>query len=246
MSTESSTTSSSKPERTPWRVRCAAFLGALLIAVWKRTLRFRFHGEEEVRAWEREGKRYIMAFWHRHLLFMRYAYRGDRLSCLISQSKDGELIARIMEYFAVFSARGSSSRAGASGMKTMIRLARQGYDLSITPDGPRGPLREVQPGVILAAAASGLPIVPIAFSASHGRALDSWDRFLVPWPGSRVHVIYGEPFVVARRANTHDAAEELKIRMIEVERRAEILAGHSGELPITPERYREQVEIDNA
>jgi lysophospholipid acyltransferase (LPLAT)-like uncharacterized protein len=170
---------------------------------------------------ERRGEPFILAFWHRHLLLMPYSYRGRRISVLVSQSRDGELIARTVARLGIDSTRGSSSRGGVSGMKTLLRKAAEGWDIAFTPDGPRGPLREVQPGVILAAAATGLPIQPVAVAASRAKLLRSWDRFLVPLPFSTVHFVYGEPFVVDRRGDTVEAAAELKRRLDVAEAAAE-------------------------
>jgi lysophospholipid acyltransferase (LPLAT)-like uncharacterized protein len=188
------------------------------------TLRLRHHGDGQLRAWEREGKPFILAFWHRHLLLMPYAYRGRRISVLVSQSRDGELIARTVARLGIDSSRGSSSRGGMAGMRTLLRKAADGWDIAFTPDGPRGPLREVQPGVILAAAATGLPIQPVAIAASRAKLLRSWDRFMVPLPFSKVHFVYGEPLVVERRGDLEEAAAELKARLDAAESRAEDLA----------------------
>ena len=182
-----------------------------------------------MRAWERQGEHFILAFWHRHLLLMPYAYRGKRISVLVSQSTDGELIARTVARLGIDSTRGSSSRGGVSGMKTLLRKAAAGWDIAFTPDGPRGPVREVQPGVILAAAATGLPIVPVVLAASKAKLLRSWDRFVVPLPLSTVHFVYGEPFAVERRGEISEAARELKRRLDAAEAEAERWA--TGVLP---------------
>ena len=131
----------------------ALSLGAAwLIRGLRASVRLRHHGDAAVRAWEEAGERFILAFWHRHLLLMPYAYRGRRISVLISRSRDGELIARTVARFGIHAARGSSGPAhkgGAAGLRELLRKAREGYDLAFTPDGPRGPLGAVQPGVIL-------------------------------------------------------------------------------------------------
>ena len=152
---------------------------------------------------------------------MPYAYRGRRISVLVSQSRDGELIARTVARLGIDSSRGSSSRGGIAGMRSLLRKAAEGWDIAFTPDGPRGPLREVQPGVILAAASTGLPILPVAIAASRAKLLRSWDRFMVPLPFSTVHIVYGEPLVVERRGDLEAAAAELKRRLEGVEAEAE-------------------------
>jgi lysophospholipid acyltransferase (LPLAT)-like uncharacterized protein len=156
---------------------------------------------------------------------MPYAYRGHRISVLVSQSGDGELIARTVARLGIDSSRGSSSRGGIAGMRSILRKAADGWDIAFTPDGPRGPASEVQPGVILAAASTGLPIVPVAVAASRAKRLHSWDRFLIPLPLSTVHFVYGEPLAVARRGDLGAAAADLKRRLEGAEEEASQLAG---------------------
>lgn len=206
-----------------------SLLAAGVIRGLRASVRLRHHGDGRLREWEARGERFILAFWHRHLLLMPYAYRGRRISVLVSQSRDGELIARTVAWLGIDSSRGSSSRGGVAGMRTLLRKAEEGYDLAFTPDGPRGPAKEVQPGVILAAAATGLPIQPVALAATRCRRLRSWDCFVVPLPLSMVHFVYGEPLAIARRADPAEAADELKRRLDAAEAEAERLAGRSRE-----------------
>ncbi|HET9225138.1 MAG TPA: lysophospholipid acyltransferase family protein [Thermoanaerobaculia bacterium] len=201
-----------------------SFLAAGLIRALRATTRLRHHGDGPMRKKEKDGEHFILAFWHRHLLLMPYSYRGKGISVLVSQSKDGELIARTVARLGIDSSRGSTSRGGVAGMRTLLRKAAEGWDIAFTPDGPRGPASEVQPGVILAAAATGLPIQPVAIAASRAKRLNSWDRFLIPLPFSRVHFVYGEPLTVERRGDPETAAAELKRRLDAVEAEAERLA----------------------
>jgi lysophospholipid acyltransferase (LPLAT)-like uncharacterized protein len=204
-----------------FKIAALSLLAAGFIRTLRATVRLRHHGDERLRERERRGEPFILAFWHRHLLLMPYAYRGRRISVLVSQSTDGELIARTVARLGIDSSRGSSSRGGVVGMRTLLRKAADGWDLAFTPDGPRGPLREVQPGVILAAAATGLPIQPVAIAASRAKLLRSWDRFVVPLPLSIVHFVYGEPLTVERRGDPEQAAVELKRRLDAAEAAAE-------------------------
>ena len=168
-----------------------------------RRVRLRHHGDAALRERERRGERFILAFWHRHLLLMPYSYRGRRISVLVSQSRDGELIARtVAQLRHRLRAAARAAAAGRAGMRSLLRKAAEGYDLAFTPDGPRGPAGEVQPGVILAAAATGWPIQPVALAATRCRRLRSWDRFVVPLPLSTVHFVYGEPLRVERRGRS--------------------------------------------
>lgn len=207
-----------------WRTAAISLAAASVIRLLRKSVRLRHHGDEVMRGWEKRGDRFILAFWHRHLLLMPYAYRGRRISVLVSQSRDGELIARTVDRLGIDSSRGSSSRGGVAGMRTILHKGAEGYDLAFTPDGPRGPAGEVQPGVILAAAATGFPIQPVAVAATRAQRLRSWDRFLVPLPFSTVFFAYGEPLTVERRGDTAAAAAELKRRLDATEWSAERLA----------------------
>jgi lysophospholipid acyltransferase (LPLAT)-like uncharacterized protein len=216
-----------------WKGAGLSLVAAGFIRALRATIRLRYHRAEGVRAWEGEGRHFILAFWHRHLLLMPYGYRGRRISVLVSQSRDGELIAKTVARLGIDSSRGSTTRGGIAGMRSLLRKAAEGYDLAFTPDGPKGPVSVVQPGVILAAAATGLPIQPVAMAASRCRRLRSWDRFVVPLPGASVHFVYGEPLAVPRRGEPGEAhpagaaAAELARRLNACEAEAERWAGNS-------------------
>ena len=92
-----------------WRSAALVWAATWFVRGLRATVRLRFHGEETIRSWERGGQRFLLAFWHRHLLLMRYAYRGPRMSVLVSRSRDGELIARVLERLGIATSRGSSS-----------------------------------------------------------------------------------------------------------------------------------------
>ncbi len=218
-------TAATEADRRDPKAALIGWLGAGFIRLLRATVRLSHHGDVEIRRLERAGERFIIAFWHRHLLLMPYSYRGRRISVLISQHKDGELIARTMGHFGIDASRGSSTRGGAAGFRDLLRRVRQGYDLGITPDGPRGPASTVKPGAIQLAALSGLPLVPVAIAASRAKRLASWDRFVIPWPGSRVAMVYGEPFRVARDAAVEPACRELERRLNTAEAEAERLTG---------------------
>lgn len=138
-----------------------SLLSAWLIRGLHATLRVRHVHVENLTG----QKQYIIAFWHAHLLLMLHSKYRQPIVVMISQSKDGEYIARVFDHYGVESARGSSTRGGTGALREMIRDARAGKNIVFTPDGPKGPNRIVKPGLVLAAQATGLPIVPIAFAA---------------------------------------------------------------------------------
>ena len=125
------------------------------------TLRVKHIGEDNVEL----APQHIVALWHGHLLMMPHAHYRRPISVLISQSRDGELITRLFEYYGVEASRGSSTRGGTAGFRDLIRAARAGHNLAFTPDGPKGPPRIAKEGVVLAAQLTGLPIIPVAFAA---------------------------------------------------------------------------------
>ena len=129
----------------------------------------------------------VFAFWHRSLLACAHRFRNKGIAILISRSFDGELIARIVERLGFIAIRGSSSRGGAVGLRGMVEAYKAGHRCAITADGPRGPAQVAKPGTAQLAALVGATWVG-AFYALPLRAwtLNSWDRFLIPKPFSRV------------------------------------------------------------
>ena len=154
-----------------WRISPLSLVLSGLIRAIAATVSIRFHDDATIRQWERARRPFILAFWHRHLVLMRYAYRGMKMNVLVSQSWDGELTSRTLGRLGIDTVRGSSSRGGANALRGAVRLAREGSDLAFTPDGPRGPLRVVQPGVVLAGMLTRLPVIPVAIGASRFRIL---------------------------------------------------------------------------
>jgi lysophospholipid acyltransferase (LPLAT)-like uncharacterized protein len=152
---------------------------------------------------------------------MPYAYRGRGISVLVSRSRDGELIVGALRHLGISTARGSSSRGGAAGLRELLRQARSGLDIAFTPDGPRGPRGVVQPGVLVAAQATGWPIVPVGWAARPCRRLRSWDRMVVPLPFGRLSFAYGEALAVGRRDDLAAAAATLQARLDASEAAAE-------------------------
>ncbi len=142
-------------------MKAVAFLGSLFIRALYGTLRVKHVRVENL---ERLPQ-YVLAFWHAHLLLMLHSRYRRPITVMISQSKDGEHIARVFDHYDVESARGSSTRGGSAALREMIRAARAGKNIVFTPDGPKGPSRQAKDGVVVAAQATGLPIAPVAFAA---------------------------------------------------------------------------------
>ena len=144
----------------------APILASGLIRLVRRTMRIRRSGHETMERLIQAGRPFIIAFWHDHLFLMQYAYAGRKRAMLISRHSDGEVIARTIARFGIESARGSTTQGGAAGLRDVARRLRSGWVVGITPDGPRGPRHQVQPGVVYAARLAQVPIIPVAFGAS--------------------------------------------------------------------------------
>jgi len=168
--------------------------GLIRALAW--VLRFRLEDPENIFGRDPHQPR-IFAFWHNRILMMPFLYEkycpGRRMLMLVSRSRDGELITQIMNRFGIDGARGSTSKGGADALREMIReLEKEGArDIGITPDGPRGPRGKVQDGVLVVAAASGLPITPVTTRVSWKWQLPSWDRFQIPIPGAECCLVVG-------------------------------------------------------
>ncbi|MEO8561478.1 MAG: lysophospholipid acyltransferase family protein [bacterium] len=170
------------------------------------TWRYRVINGSVVGAAHDEGKRVIYALWHGELLPLLWLHRSQDIALVISEHRDGEIIARIAETLGYATIRGSSSRGGSRALIGLMRELEGGRDAAVTPDGPRGPAHVFAPGAAIAAQRTGALIVPIRASASRAWRLKSWDRFLVPKPFARVEVVYGEPVSVLA-SSPREAAE---------------------------------------
>lgn len=192
------------------RLRWIVPLGALLIRALAATWRVRIVNGEHPRALRAAGTPVIFTLWHGQLLPLLMRHRHEEVSILISEHRDGEIIARIAERLGYRTVRGSTTRGGERALLGLARILQSGGDVAVTPDGPRGPARHFAPGALVAAQRGGGAILPIAASASRAWRLRSWDRFLVPKPFARVTVAYGAPQMVD--APSARAAAELAPR----------------------------------
>ena len=179
-----------------WRSSAVIGLARLLLRPWLASLRVRVQGRGWLDQHRAAGGQVMFVFWHGQMLPLVRVHQGQGVVVLVSEHGDGELIAGILESRGFSTARGSSTRGGSRGLREMVRAARAGHDLAVTPDGPRGPAGQCKPGVVTAARLAGLPIVPVVCAAESAWYLKSWDRFALPRPFSAVNVIYGSPIVV--------------------------------------------------
>lgn len=174
---------------------------------------------------EAAGQGFIYVFWHGRQLFLVVTHRGPRSHPLISHSRDGDLIARVCRSFGVTAIRGSSSRGGSEALLEMKSLLEAGENVGLTPDGPRGPFQQVQPGALFLAQKTERPIVPVAYGARRRWMMKGpWDEFLVPKPFNRIAMVYGEPMLVGPGDDLNTKAADLKRALDDATRKADSVA----------------------
>ncbi len=188
----------------------ASWLGPILIYLAGATLKIKWVGLENLDKLRKEKKSVIYAFWHGRMLIFAYSHRRQRIHVLISQHRDGEYIARIIHRLGFVSIRGSTTRGGPKAIFEICEKISSGYDVAISPDGPKGPGFQVHPGILYVAQRSRMPILPITNSAQRRWNLSSWDKFLIPQPFSRTVILLGDPIYVPVEATPEELEEKRK------------------------------------
>jgi lysophospholipid acyltransferase (LPLAT)-like uncharacterized protein len=138
----------------------------------------------------------IYAFWHQHQLLAMYFFRNFGIQVLVSRSRDGDYIAGALRQFGFGTVRSSTSSGKVAALRGLARELKSGRHAAITPDGPRGPLHEAQPGAVFLAAMTGCPLIPFGCAVDRAWRLRSWDRFVIPKPFSRAAIVYGDALPV--------------------------------------------------
>ncbi|HEV3215787.1 MAG TPA: lysophospholipid acyltransferase family protein [Vicinamibacterales bacterium] len=206
-------------------VAAIAAIGVPAIAALGSSLDWRVDGLDHLH-FEGNGRRPIMAFWHGRVLTAAYYFRHRGIVVMISENFDGEWIARIIERFGYGTSRGSTSRGGQRALLRLKREMEEGRPAGFAVDGPRGPARKVQPGVVWLAKLTGNPVVPFHMEASKYWSLGSWDRTQIPKPFSTVALAVGAPIDVpgeADEAGIEAKRLEVEIALLSLEARTTAL-----------------------
>ena len=161
----------------------------------------------------------VWTFWHNRMFLIPYVHQlwlPDVPGCILSSpSGDGQIIADVCAEFRLEAVRGSSSRKGMSALMSLAELVKKGYDVGITPDGPRGPCYHLNPGPLKLAQLTGAHIMPITVQYERVIRFKTWDRFQLPLPFSKVRMILGETMPIPRRMSEEDfEAKRLEIEQI--------------------------------
>lgn len=214
-------------EELKWKL--IGVFGKLLVDLLFKTTRIEITGLEKV-ASIIDSRRFIFAFWHSRILLISYLYQGWNAVVLVSQSQDGEFIARVVQRQGHEPIRGSTTRGGLRALSQMIKnLKEYPRPAGIIPDGPQGPRFKVQPGIIALAKKTGLPIVPVTYSARRAKVFNSWDRFILPFPFTQCRIVYGDPVRVPANADSatiSDSSRRLEQELCRITFEADCFYGH--------------------
>jgi hypothetical protein len=224
--------------------RLVAWLAAYYIRIVRRTTRWSVLGAEGPQRLWREGRPFIVCFWHGRMFMLPPGWTVDRpVKMLISHHRDGRLIARTVGRFGIGAVSGSTSKGAFTALRGILHELEAGTCIGLTPDGPRGPRMRASVGVIGIAQRAGVPIIPATFATSRRRILRSWDRFLLPLPFGRGVYGWGEAIEVAHDADAparEAARRELEERLNALTNQADRICGHP---PVEPGPARAPTEI---
>ncbi len=185
------------------RAGILAFIGWTLISLWSRTVRMRFVNKSVPDRLSSEGKNFIYAFWHGRQFLLFHSHRHTGVVINASESRDGEIQAGILKLFGFNVVRGSSKRKGERALLGLVDGLRNGKNVAIAVDGPRGPIYEAKQGAAYLAGKLGKPIVPVITSAKRFWILEKiWDKYLLPVPFTKGVVFYGDPITVEDRSES--------------------------------------------
>lgn len=200
------------------------------------TNRWSVEGGDWPRRLTREGRSFIVAFWHGRLLMMPLAWhRLTSFHMLISAHRDGRIIAGAMTYFGIETIAGSTSRGGSAALRAMLKRLQEGGCVGITPDGPRGPAMTASTGIVNIARLARVPILPLTYATSRRCVLATWDRFHLALPFGRGLYVWGEPIEIG--GDLDEAGLEgvrclVETRMVEMVREADRRVGHQFAPPL--------------
>lgn len=204
------------------------FLGLHLlsfaISVLLKTVRIKVLGSEYIEKLKSENKNFVAGFWHGTMLIPWFLHRNKNFAALVSQSKDGEILTRILKKWNYNVARGSSHIGGKEALKILLQQADENYSIAITPDGPTGPPRVMKPGAVIVAKKKNIPLVLVGIAHEKKYQLRSWDKFEIPKPFSKIIAVYSEPIHIdggLTYEETSQMIDECSRKLNELQKEAE-------------------------
>jgi len=154
-----------------------------------------------------KNQNYVLAFWHGTMLLPWYLHGAPGFTALTSNSKDGDLLAKVLKKWKYDVVRGSSSLGGDVALEIMVDYAKNKYSIAITPDGPRGPIKNFKAGAVITAKKAKIPIVLAGVAFKKKKVLSNWDKFEIPYFFTAVKIIYSEPIYVDDNLSYEETSE---------------------------------------
>lgn len=173
-------------------------IGYHILKYYYKTLRYELVNRDVVDSLRKRGEQIVFAIFHGQLFPFVNLHKHEKIVTIVSESKDGDIADYFLKKFGFQTVRGSSSRGGVKAVIGAKRLMGEEYDAAITVDGPKGPIYEVKPGVIYLAKKKLRPIVPAIAKCYKYKQFKSWDRFVLPYPFSKIKIVYGEPIYFSK------------------------------------------------
>ena len=196
------------PQELRFGMKLSVFAASGLIGGLARTWRYRIVNEATMLRLRSENTPILFTLWHGQMLPLLWHHRDQGVAVLVSEHKDGEVIARILDWMGYALIRGSTSRGAGRALLGIVRTLKEGHDVAVTPDGPRGPRHKFAPGSVVAANRAGAPILPAVAHIDRFWQLSTWDGFIIPKPFARITIAYGTPTVVSAET-PREAADEV-------------------------------------
>lgn len=198
-----------EPNNTPVLEKLKLFIIPLLIrlimGLITLTCRIRWINKDIYHdALKNKDKPFVLSMWHNSCTIAAWVMRGSRITVMVSDSKDGEYVSRLAQYFGIETIRGSSSSGSEKAIRSALKLLARKKPIAITPDGPRGPIYKMKSGALWFSASSKAPIIPLHIESSRQWQFKSWDKHCFPKPFSTVYVGVGEPIHLERSALEED------------------------------------------
>ena len=185
----------------------------------------RVSGKEHVQEFYAAKRPFVFAVWHGRMMAPVWHNRGRGLAAMISESRDGEMVSRLVRRLGYVTIRGSSTRGGTKAALELLGRLRDGWPVAMICDGPRGPIYKMKPGTPYLAIEAGKPVVLAAFAAPSRWILHSWDRFQIPKPFARVYILYSAPILPpASHSDLESFTRTLENALNELTARADSLA----------------------
>jgi len=200
------------------------YLLHVAVNVLCKTLKIRFHNSKETDELLSSEKNIVFAFWHGTMLIPWFLQKEKNFAALVSQSRDGDLLANILTKWKYDVARGSSHRGGKEALEILMKKVEQHHSISITPDGPTGPPRQMKAGAVIVAQRSKIPLVLCGIGCKSKYVLNSWDKFEIPKFFSRVNVVYSEQIFIEsdlERDEVSNIIDDCNVSLNELQSEAE-------------------------